>query len=167
VAEPLTDVSPDEPHPAFRSLFDQQVFCRVAGKGFHVTPQVQVNGRAIDLVITGARGRLAIGCDGQAWPGTPEQHAADLDRERELQRAGWRFWRLRESQFVYDPDAALASLWTTLRKLGIGKYDPADFVGVASSATVWTPTALSTVEGLDGLDGDSPEELDDVVLARA
>src|SRR5688572_18004063 len=63
VAEPMRDVTPDEPHPAFRSIFDQRVFCRVAGKGFHVTPQVQVNGRAIDLVITGAKGRLAIGCD--------------------------------------------------------------------------------------------------------
>jgi very-short-patch-repair endonuclease len=167
VAEPLRDVTPDEPHPAFRSLFDQRVFCRIAAKGYHVTPQVQVNGRPIDLVVTGAKGRLAIGCDGQVWPGTPEQHAADLDRERELQRAGWRFWRVRESEFAYDPDAALAPLWTTLRRLGISKYDPADFVGSASSATVWTPTQLSTVEGLDGLEGDSPEELDDVLLTRS
>jgi very-short-patch-repair endonuclease len=167
LAEPLTGVSPDEPHPAFRSLFDQKVFCRVAGKGFHVTPQVQVNGRGIDLVVTGAKGRLAVECDGQVWPGTRDQHMGDLDRERELQRAGWRFWRVRESEFVFDPDAALSSLWTTLRKLGITKYDPADFAGVASAATVWTPTELSTVEGLDGLDGDSPEELDDLQVARA
>jgi hypothetical protein len=32
---------------------------------------------------------------------------------------------------------------------------------------VWRPTELSTVEGLDGLDGDAPEELDDVHLALA
>ncbi len=162
IADQLTDVTPDEPHPAFRSSFDQRVFCRIAAKGFHVTPQVQVNGRGLDLVVTGAKGRLAVECDGQHWPGTTEQHRSDLDRERELARAGWRFWRVRESEFTYDSDAALASLWTTLRKLGITKYDPADFVGVASAATVWTPTQLSTVEGLDGLDGDLPEELDDV-----
>jgi very-short-patch-repair endonuclease len=167
ISEPLTDVPQDEPHPAFRSLFDQRVFCRITGKGFHVTPQVQVNGRGIDLVVTGAKGRLAVECDGQTWPGTVAQHAADLDRERELKRAGWRFWRVRESEFTYDPDSALGSLWNTLRKTGITKYDPADFVGVASSATVWTPAVLSTVEGLDGLDGDAPEELDDVLLARA
>jgi very-short-patch-repair endonuclease len=162
VAEMLTDVPVDEPHPSFGSVFEQRVFTRIAAKGFHVTPQVQVNGRSIDLVITGAKGRIAVECDGQAWPGGPEQHAADLDRERELKRAGWRFWRVRESEFSYDPEAALASLWTTLRKSGIAKFDPADFVGVASTATVWTPTALSTVEGLDGLDGESPEELDDI-----
>ncbi|HEY7225775.1 MAG TPA: AAA domain-containing protein [Micromonosporaceae bacterium] len=166
LAEPLVDVTPDEPHPAFRSLFDQRVFCRVAAKGYHVTPQVQVNGRSIDLVVTGAKGRLAIGCDGRSWPGTAAQHATDLDRERELQRAGWRFWRVRESEFRYDPEVALGSLWSTLRKLGITKFDPADFAGVASSASEWTPAALSAVEGLDGLDGDSPEELDDLQLAR-
>jgi len=167
VAEPLTEVPADEPHPSFRTLFDQRVFTRIAGKGFHVTPQVEVNGRDIDLVVTGAKGRLAVECDGQVWAGSVEQHLADLDRERELKRAGWRFWRVRESEFVYDPEAALTPLWTTLRKLGIAKYDPKDFSAVASSATVWTPTQLSTVEGLDGLDGDSPEELDDVQLVRA
>jgi very-short-patch-repair endonuclease len=167
MAELLTDVTPDEPHPSFRSLFDQRVFCKISAKGFHVTPQVQVNGRNIDLVVTGAKGRLAVECDGQDWPGTQEQREADLDRERELKRAGWRFWRVRESEFAYDPDTALTSLWPALKKLGIRPYDPADFVGVASSATVWSPAELSTVEGLDGLDGDSPEELDDVHLARA
>ncbi len=167
VAELLTDVIPEEPHPAFRSLFDQRVFCKISAKGFHVTPQVQVNGRNVDLVVTGAKGRLAVECDGQDWPGTQEQREADLDRERELKRAGWRFWRVRESEFAYDPDTALTSLWQTLKKLGIRPYDPADFVGVASAATVWSPAELSTVEGLDGLDGDAPEELDDVHLARA
>jgi very-short-patch-repair endonuclease len=167
VPEPLTDVNPDEPHPAFGSLFEQRVFARIAGKGYHVTPQVQVNGRSIDLVVTGAKGRIGVECDGEVWPGTPEQHRADLERERELQRAGWRFWRVRESEFTYDPDGALQSLWTTLKKAGIGKYDPRDFVAVTSSATVWTPTQLSTVEGLDGLEGDAPEELDDLQLTNA
>jgi very-short-patch-repair endonuclease len=167
VAELLEDVVPDEPHPAFRSIFDQRVFCKISAKGFHVTPQVHVNGRVVDLVVTGAQGRLAVECDGQDWPGTQEQRETDLDRERELKRAGWRFWRVRESEFAYDADAALTSLWQTLKRFGIRPYDPAEFAGVASTATVWSPAELSTVEGLDGLEGDSPEELDDVHLARA
>jgi very-short-patch-repair endonuclease len=167
VADVLTDVVVDEPHPAFRSLFDQRVFVRIQERGFHVTPQVEVNGRRIDLVITGSRGRLAVECDGQDWPGNEAAHEADLDRERELKRAGWRFWRVRESEFGFDPDAAMATLWQSLDRLGIAPYDPADFSGVASTATTWQPTELSTVEGLDGLDGDAPEELDDVNLARA
>jgi very-short-patch-repair endonuclease len=151
----ITDVVPDEPHPAFASLFEQQVFLRVHERGFHVTPHFEVNGRGIDLVITGAKGRLAVECDGHDWPGTEAQREADLDRERELARAGWRFWRVRESEFYYDPDAALSTLWTTLRRLGIqASTDP---VPTATTRTVWRPTELSTVEGLDGLDGDDPD----------
>jgi very-short-patch-repair endonuclease len=167
VAEVLTDVRVDEPHPSFRSMFDQRVFARIHDRGYHVTPQVEVNGRRIDLVITGSRGRLAVECDGQDWPGNEAQHEADLDRERELKRAGWRFWRVRESEFGFDPDAAMATLWQSLDRLGIQPYDPADFVGVGSTATTWQPADLSSVEGLDGLDGDLPEELDDVNLAKA
>jgi len=161
----LTDVIADDPHPSFRSLFDQKVFLLIQERGFHVTPQVEVGGRRIDLVITGAKGRLAVECDGQDWHGSEEQREADLDRERELKRAGWRFWRVRESEFAYDPEAALATLWETLDRLDIRPYDPADLVGAASTATVWRPTSLSTVEGLDGLEGGAPEELDDVHLA--
>jgi len=161
----LTDVTATEPHPAFRSLFDQQVYLRIHARGFHVTPRVEVNGRDIDLVVTGAKGRLAVECDGQDWSGSQEQREADLDRERELKRAGWRFWRVRENEFQYDPDAALATLWETLDRLDIQPYDPADLVGSTATATVWRPAPLSTVEGLDGLEGGAPEEIDDIHLA--
>jgi very-short-patch-repair endonuclease len=164
-ARMLTGVTADDPHPAFRSLFDQQVFLRIHERGFHVTPQVEVNGRGIDLVVAGANGRLAVECDGQDWHGSEEQREGDLDRERELKRAGWRFWRVRESEFHYDPDAALATLWETLDRLDIEPYDPADLVKSAANATVWQPAPLSTVEGMDGLEGGEPEESDDVHLA--
>ena len=164
-AELPAGVSPDEAHPAFRTLFHQRVFLRIRERGFHVTPAVEVNGRHIDLVVTGAKGRLAIGCDGQDWHGTPEQREADLDRERELKRAGWRFWRVRESEFSYDPDAALATLWETLDRFDIRPYDAADLVASTTAATVWSPTTLSPVEGLDGIEDGRPEELDDVHLA--
>jgi very-short-patch-repair endonuclease len=161
-ASVLTDVTADEPHPAFGSLIEQQVFLRIRERGYHVTPQVEVNGRYVDLVVTGARGRLAVEVDGAHWSGTPEQREADLDRERELKRAGWRFWRVRESEFRYDPDVALGGLWETLERLDIQPY--AADVAPAPTATVWQPTPLSTVEGADGLESGNPDELDDVRL---
>ena len=161
----LTGVTEAEPHPAFESLFHQRVFLRIQAKGYHVSPAVEVNGRIIDLVVTGAKGRLAVECDGHTWTGTQEQREADLDRERELKRAGWRFWRVRESEFQYDPDAALKTLWTTLRKLEIGGYDPAEAAAAASAATGVAARPLSALEGLDGLESANPEEIDDVHLA--
>ena len=114
----LSGITADEPHPRFRSLFEQRVFLRIQDKGFHVSPGVEINGRTLDMVVTGANGRLAVECDGHIWSGTPEQRAADLDRERELKRAGWRFWRVRESEFAYDPEAALRPLWYDAAQAG-------------------------------------------------
>jgi very-short-patch-repair endonuclease len=154
----LDDVNERDPHPAFDSLFEQRVFLRIRDRGYHVIPQVEVNGRRIDLVVIGAKGRLAVECDGEAWHTTPSQRAADLDRELQLKRAGWRFWRVRESEFYFNPDAALEPLWETLEARGIR---PHEFTPASSehAAEGWTPASLSDEEGLedDGLLPDPAE----------
>jgi very-short-patch-repair endonuclease len=112
-------VSPDVLREPFESLFEQRVYLRIRERGFHVVPQFPVEGKRIDLVVIGAGGRLAVECDGRAWHTTPEQRLRDLDRERELVRAGWRFWRVRDSEFHFDPDRALEPLWAVLESRGI------------------------------------------------
>jgi very-short-patch-repair endonuclease len=141
------DVTDDERHAAFDSLFEQRVFRRIRQRGYHVTPQVEVNARRIDLVVTGSQGKLAVECDGDAWHSSPEQVASDFARELELRRCGWEFWRIRESRYYLDPDAALADLWSTLDKRGIG---PAVIEGTANGAD-WVPGPLSDEEGADDL----------------
>ncbi len=140
------DVPEDERHPDFDSLFEQRVFRRIQQRGYHVTPQVEVNGRRIDLVITGAQGKLAVECDGDAWHSSPEQVASDFARELELRRCGWQFWRIRESRFYLDPEAALADLWVTLDRRGIG---PARIGDDGGRKDDWVPVELSTAEGLE------------------
>lgn len=99
----LTDVSPDVRQPPFDSLFEQRVFLDITARGYHVTPQVETNRRRIDLVVTGAAGKLAVECDGDAFHTTPEQRIADLQREQELKRCGWTFWRVREFSVLPEP----------------------------------------------------------------
>lgn len=149
----------------FDSTFEQRVFLALRDRGFHVTPQVEVNGRRIDLVVSGARGRLAVECDGDHWHTRREDQLADLDRELELRRAGWRFWRVRESEFNLDPEGALSTLWTTLEDRGIRPGDldgPSGLPGTGAEPTAetWEATPLSDEEGLDGLDGADPADLD-------
>jgi len=90
-----------------------------------VIPQYEVHNFRIDLVVVGERTRLAVECDGEAWHG-PEQYARDVARQRDLERCNWRFFRLRESEFYRDPDAALAPLWDLLKERGIWprSYEP-------------------------------------------
>ena len=102
----------------FDSLFEQRVNNRLVARGYTVIPQFDSMGYRIDLVVVGAKTRLAVECDGDFWHG-PEQYLADLARERDLRRCGWEFFRIRESAFYVDEHAALSSLWTVLDGLGI------------------------------------------------
>ncbi|MCT2582363.1 AAA domain-containing protein [Actinophytocola gossypii] len=157
----LTDVSADVRQPPFDSLFEQRVFLDISARGYHVTPQVETNGRRIDLVVTGAAGKLAVECDGDAFHTTPEQRAADLQREQELKRCGWTFWRVRESQYYLNRERALSSLWPTLDRLGIGPHA----TGTDAPETVWTPTrtALAPDEAVqDDLEPDEIEAVESV-----
>jgi very-short-patch-repair endonuclease len=160
----LTDVSPDVRQPPFDSLFEQRVFLDITARGYHVTPQVEANGRRIDLVVTGAAGKLAVECDGDAFHTTPEQRIADLQREQELKRCGWTFWRVRESQYYLNRERALSSLWPTLNSLRIGPHATATDATVGEAQVVWTPTNAQP----DDLAEDEPEpdEIKPVVPIR-
>jgi very-short-patch-repair endonuclease len=115
-----------------------------------VKPQVEVNGRFIDLVVSGAKGQLAVECDGDYWHSSPEDQRADIDRQVELERAGWRFVRIRESTFNRNPDLAMEPLWLELERRGIR---PGDLTTVDdSSIPDWKPLPVVDEEGLDGIE---------------
>jgi very-short-patch-repair endonuclease len=139
-----------EKRTPFGSKFEQRVFLKIRDRGYFVKPQVEVNGRFIDLVVSGAKGQLAVECDGDFWHSSPDDQRADIDRQIELERAGWRFVRIRESAFNRNPDAALESLWLELDRRGI---KPGDLKAPTESKIPdWTPTPVNPEEGLDGIE---------------
>ena len=106
------------PGTPFDSWFEVDVFFKIIDRGYRVLPQVPVNTKRIDLVVKGLRGQLAVECDGDEVHGM-EQWEEDMIRQRDLERCGWTFWRVRGSDFYRDPDAALAELWETLERFKI------------------------------------------------
>jgi transcription elongation GreA/GreB family factor/very-short-patch-repair endonuclease len=101
------------------SGFERDVYRRLTGLGYRVTPQVKVGGYSIDLVVEGHQDRrLAIELDGDKYH-TPDKWADDFARQRVLERVGWRFWRCWGSSFALDPDACMADLIATLSGLEI------------------------------------------------
>ena len=108
----------DELVKPFDSLFEQRVYMKIIEKGYKVIPQFETYGRRIDLVIQGKTERLAVECDGDFWHG-PEKHEDDISRQRDLERCGWVFWRIRESSFYRNQDASLENLWKMLEERGI------------------------------------------------
>lgn len=109
----------------FDSLFEQRVYNRLNDRGHTVIPQHDANGYKIDLVVIGAKARLAIECDGDAWHG-PDRFHADLARQLDLERSGWQFFRIRESQWYVNQHAVLKRLWAALEDLDIRPSDWTD-----------------------------------------
>ncbi|CAM5236627.1 MULTISPECIES: DUF559 domain-containing protein [Streptomyces griseus group] len=136
-------VRPDVHAQPFQSLFEQQVYLRIKDRGYHVLSQYPVGTKSIDLVVVGARGRLAVECDGDYFHHTTrDQIDRDHRRDRELRRVGWRFWRLRESEFRFDPDEALCGLWDELDRLDIRPADYSRPATAPSGSALWTPFDL-------------------------
>lgn len=141
------NVTPDQLCAPFESLFEQRVYLRIKERGYDVVPQWEVNGKRIDLVVTGGHGRLAVECDGSPHHSTRQQIHDDAERERELRRAGWTFWRIRSSAFALSPEDALAPLWKRLTDLGIHPVTTSDTSADGTEPrVVWAPVGLAEAE---------------------
>ncbi|WP_196054673.1 AAA domain-containing protein [Nocardia aurantiaca] len=116
--EPPQRFPDDYPVEPFDSLFEQQVCNRIVDRGYRVTPHHTETGYDIDMVVTGGGGQLAVHCDGDRWNG-PDLYREDLARQRDLERCGWPFHRIRLADFIVDPDACLDELWRKLESHGI------------------------------------------------
>jgi very-short-patch-repair endonuclease len=106
------------PPAPFESWFEVDVALELVRKDFTVLAQYEVAGKRIDLVIEGGQARLAVECDGDKWHGA-DRYEADMQRQRQLERCGWEFFRVRESAFYTDKNAALHQLWLMLEERGI------------------------------------------------
>jgi very-short-patch-repair endonuclease len=106
------------PPAPFESWFEVDVALELLRSDFTVLPQYEVAGKRIDLVVEGGQARLAVECDGDYWHGA-ERYEADMQRQRQLERCGWEFYRIRESAFYSNKDGALAGLWQALEERGI------------------------------------------------
>jgi len=100
------------------SEFERLVLKRLHAAGFRVKPQWVVGHYRIDLVVESSRGRLAVECDGDRFHSI-ENVADDMARQAVLERVGWRFVRIRGSQFFRDPDFAMKPVFERLSELGI------------------------------------------------
>jgi len=135
----------EERDQQFESQFERQVFQLITARGFHVRTQVCVGDPTnhryrIDLVVEGMQGRLAVECDGDQWHG-PDRYEQDMARQRDLERSGWQFVRIRGSDFYRNSGNAIEPLWAELDRLGImpGGID-------AAAAETPPPTDSQSIE---------------------
>ena len=101
------------------SGFERDVFKRLSELGYNVTPQVKVGAFSIDLVVEGDMDRrLGIELDGDKYH-PPEKWMDDWQRQRTMERVGWKFWRCWGSSYSLDPEGCIADLVNTLENMKI------------------------------------------------
>jgi very-short-patch-repair endonuclease len=109
---------PDRQPAPYGSWFEVDVALELLRRKYRVRPQMEVAGYRIDLVVEGLQNRLAVECDGEAWHG-PENFEKDMARQRQLERAGWRFVRIRESEFYAGREGCVRRIVEACQELGI------------------------------------------------
>lgn len=100
------------------SPFEEAVIRHLVAADYAVTPQVWVGNYRIDLVVSSGQSEVAIECDGDRYHGV-DQIPADMGRQAILERAGWRFVRIRGTRFFRDPEGTMAWVRSELDRLGI------------------------------------------------
>ncbi|MBH0064488.1 AAA domain-containing protein [Psychrobacter sp. SZ93C1] len=101
------------------SPFETEIFDLLIERGYRVVPQVKAGAYRIDIVVEGENDNsLAIECDGDRYHG-PDKWESDMQRQRILERAGWKFWRCFASTFVTRRNEVVQDLLAELERLEI------------------------------------------------
>jgi hypothetical protein len=69
--------------------------------------------------VEGNGKKLAVECDGDRWHSGSEKIAEDLARQAVLERLGWKFHRIRGSEFFRETTRTVKRLLTRLQELEI------------------------------------------------
>ena len=101
------------------SPFEQKILERLMSAGYRAEPQVWVGHYRIDVVVSDDTSQVAIECDGDRFHGV-DQIPEDMARQAVLERAGWRFIRIRGTRFYRAPDETMRWVFSELERLGIG-----------------------------------------------
>lgn len=88
------------------SDFEIKVMKALQNRGYKVHPQWKVGSYRIDMVVEDGDKRIAIECDGEKWH-TLDNLSDDMKRQAILERLGWRFIRIRGSQFYKEPEKTM------------------------------------------------------------
>jgi very-short-patch-repair endonuclease len=99
-----------EAEKLFESGFERDIYYALDSKGYSLTPQFKVGKYRLDFIVENNNNqKIAIECDGDIYHGL-DQLDNDLKRQTILERCGWKFVRVRASEFYYEREKTIARL---------------------------------------------------------
>lgn len=100
------------------SEFEKRVMKYLIERGYNITPQWEVGAYRIDMVVSCGNNRIALECDGEKWHGD-DKLEEDMNRQSILERLGWRFIRIRGSEFFRDEEGTMKKVICKLNSTDI------------------------------------------------
>ena len=101
------------------SPFESAVAKYLVARGYHLVQQWQVGAYRLDMVVVCGNQKVAIECDGERYHSGEEKIREDMERQTILERLGWRFIRIRGSEYYRNPDRAMERVIHELTELEI------------------------------------------------
>ncbi|MBR5624199.1 AAA family ATPase [bacterium] len=101
------------------SPFEKEIATALSSRGFNLIQQYEVGAYRLDIVVVCGTKKIAIECDGERYHSGESKIREDLERETILARSGWRFIRIRGSEYYRDKENTIKRVIAQLKEKGI------------------------------------------------
>ena len=113
------DVQHTEIEAHSESPFERAVAANLSDRGYHLVQQWPVGAYRLDMVVLCGKKMVAVECDGERWHSGEEKVREDMERQTILERLGWRFIRIRGSEYYRAPEETMKRVVSELTAVGI------------------------------------------------
>ncbi|MCM1566373.1 MAG: AAA domain-containing protein [Dehalobacter sp.] len=101
------------------SPFEEAVGKSLVASGYHLIQQKDVGAYRIDMVVQYKDKSIAVECDGESFHSGDEKVREDMERQAILERIGWKFIRIRGSEYYRNPEGTMERVKLELTRNGI------------------------------------------------
>jgi very-short-patch-repair endonuclease len=101
------------------SPFEVAVATTLVDRGYHLVQQWKVGAYRLDMVAVCGKKTVAIECDGERYHSGEAKIREDMERQTILERLGWRFIRIRGSEYFRNPEQTMERVIHELSAFGI------------------------------------------------
>lgn len=121
-------------------LLKKEVCQYLQKEGFRFEQQWKAGAYRIDIVVSYGDNRVAVECDGARYHSSAEKVQEDMERQTILERLGWRFIRIRGTEFYRDKAGTMRAVFHRLEDLGIERE------GHGKAAEAVSDTLIQSIE---------------------
>lgn len=101
------------------SPFEVGVAQALIDRGYRLVQQWKVGAYRLDMVAVCGKKTVAIECDGERYHSGEAKVREDMERQTILERLGWRFIRIRGSEYFRNPEKTIERVIFELTEYGI------------------------------------------------